>query len=517
MQQLSIAKRLGLLVGLLGLLMLVIGLFGLRGLAATSEGLRTVYEDRTVPMGQLADIEARLLSNRLALATALNQQTPDAQRAAVAEVDGNIAAITKSWEAFMATYLTPEESELAKQFTASRGRFVQEGLKPALAAARAGDGVALRSLMEGPMATLFPAAKKDMEALMALQLRVAKAEYEAAMARYSSTRITSMALIVLALGLGLGLSAYLARGILRELGAEPREAAAVAQAVASGDLSQDVAVRPGDEASLMAQMARMQQSLMQTVALVRGNAESVATASAEIAQGNSDLSQRTEQQASTLQQTAATMEQLGSTVRNNADSARQASELAVNASSVAERGGEVVGQVVETMRGIHESSRKIADIIGVIDGIAFQTNILALNAAVEAARAGEQGRGFAVVAGEVRSLAQRSADAAKEIKTLIGTSVERVEQGSAQVDTAGQTMQQVVASIQRVRDIVGEISSASSEQATGIGQVSDAVSQMDQVTQQNAALVEQSAAAAESLKGQAEQLVHAVASFRLAH
>jgi methyl-accepting chemotaxis protein len=252
------------------------------------------------------------------------------------------------------------------------------------------------------------------------------------------------------------------------------------------------------------------------VGTVRGNAESVATASAQIAQGNQDLSGRTEQQASALQQTAATMEQLGTTVRHNADSAQQANRLAQGASSVAVQGGEVVGKVVSTMQAISDSSRKIGDIIGVIDGIAFQTNILALNAAVEAARAGEQGRGFAVVASEVRSLAQRSADAAKEIKALIGRSVEQVEQGTALVDQAGKTMNDIVGSIQRVSDIVAEIDSASVEQSSGISQVGQAVTQMDQSTQQNAALVEQSAAAAESLRAKAQQLVQLVAVFKLA-
>jgi methyl-accepting chemotaxis protein len=241
----------------------------------------------------------------------------------------------------------------------------------------------------------------------------------------------------------------------------------------------------------------------------------VATASSQIAQGNHDLSQRTEEQASALQQTAATMDELGTTVRTTADSAQQASQLALNASHTASQGGAVVGQVVDTMRGINASSRKISDIIGVIDGIAFQTNILALNAAVEAARAGEQGRGFAVVAGEVRSLAQRSAQAAREIKSLITDSVEQVDKGTALVDQAGTTMTDIVSAIGRVNDIVAEISAASHEQSLGVGQVGTAVTQMDQVTQQNAALVEESAAAAESLRQQADQLVQATAVFKL--
>ena len=290
----------------------------------------------------------------------------------------------------------------------------------------------------------------------------------------------------------------------------------LAESVAAGDLSSKTPAAGRDEiGQLLRALGTMNDSLGHVVSGVRQNAEGVATASAQIAQGNNDLSARTEEQASALEETAASMEQLSSTVRQNADNARQANQLALSASSVAVKGGEVVGQVVTTMNGINASSKKIADIIAVIDGIAFQTNILALNAAVEAARAGEQGRGFAVVASEVRSLAGRSADAAKEIKGLICASVERVEQGTALVDQAGATMTEVVSSIKRLTDIMGEISAASTEQSAGVAQVGEAVAQMDQATQQNAALVEQSAAAAESLKGQAQQLVQAVAVFKL--
>ncbi len=304
--------------------------------------------------------------------------------------------------------------------------------------------------------------------------------------------------------------------ITRSITRPINEAVEVAEAVAAGDLTTVIPITGQDEIGrLLNAMRNMQAGLAQVVASVREGSEGVATASSEIAQGNHDLSSRTENQASALQQTAASMEQLGSTVSQNAGSAQQANALAQSASSIAIRGGEVVGQVVETMKGINDASRKIADIIGVIDGIAFQTNILALNAAVEAARAGDQGRGFAVVASEVRSLAGRSAEAAKEIKQLIGASVERVEQGTLLVDKAGATMTEVVASIQHVTNIMAEISAASSEQSTGVAQVGEAVTQMDHATQQNAALVEQMAAAASSLKGRAQELVQVVAQFKL--
>ena len=319
---------------------------------------------------------------------------------------------------------------------------------------------------------------------------------------------------ILAVGIvvGLILAMKMAKGIAHPL----VSAAKTAERIAAGDLSNHIQVTSTDEVGLLLKsLATMQASLAKLVSSVRQGSEGVATASAEIAQGNNDLSARTEQQASALEETSAAMEELGTTVKQNADSAKTANQLAMNATTVAVKGGGVVAEVVETMKGINESSRKISDIISVIDGIAFQTNILALNAAVEAARAGEQGRGFAVVASEVRSLAGRSAEAAKEIKSLINASVERVERGTTLVDQAGETMTEVVDSIKRVTDIMGEISAASSEQSTGVAHVGEAVRHMDNATQQNAALVEQMAAAASSLKGQAQDLVQLVSVFRL--
>ncbi len=328
---------------------------------------------------------------------------------------------------------------------------------------------------------------------------------------YENSRNITAVLIVLGVVAGVGLGLFISNGVTRPLG----QAVEGARRMSQGDLTVRLQAQGRDEvAQLLQALEEMRGQVAQIVARIRQGADAVSTASAEIAQGNQDLSSRTESQASALEETAASMEELSSTVRQNADNARQGNQLAQNASGVAVQGGEVVAQVVETMRGINDSSRRIADIIGTIDGIAFQTNILALNAAVEAARAGEQGRGFAVVAGEVRNLAQRSAQAAKEIKDLITDSVGRVEQGSAQVDQAGRTMEEVVASIRRVTDIMAEISAASGEQSEGVAQIGEAVQNMDQATQQNAALVEQMAAAATSLRGQSQDLVETVSVFK---
>ncbi|SIT39766.1 Methyl-accepting chemotaxis protein I serine chemoreceptor protein [Paraburkholderia piptadeniae] len=323
-------------------------------------------------------------------------------------------------------------------------------------------------------------------------------------------------IVVLVIGAVISLAMLLIiRNVRASLGGEPQDAARLASRIATGDLTHIVSVRAGDSSSMMAAMNEMQSRLQRAIGEIRQSAESIATATQQIAAGNGDLSQRTEQQAASLQETAASMEELTATVKQNADNARQASGLANNASEIATKGNEVVNRVIRTMTEINDSSRQISEIIGVIEGIAFQTNILALNAAVEAARAGEQGRGFAVVAGEVRSLAQRSATAAKEIKQLIGASVERVNNGYTLVEQAGTTMGDIMQAVRRVTDIMGEIAAASEEQSSGISQVGRAVTQMDEVTQQNAALVEQAAAAASSLQDQAARLRQAIGMFRV--
>ena len=359
---------------------------------------------------------------------------------------------------------------------------------------------------------LFSKAEASLNEIIKLNNGVAEASVKAGGAAVVRSESLMVILALLASAIGIACAAYITRAITQPI----NSAVKVAQTVASGDLTSQIEVHTTEETGQLLQALKdMNSSLVNIVGQVRGGTETIATASSQIASGNLDLSSRTEEQASSLEETASSMEELTSTVRQNADNAQQANQLALSASGVAVKGGEVVGKVVETMDAINDSSRKIVDIISVIDGIAFQTNILALNAAVEAARAGEQGRGFAVVATEVRNLAQRSAAAAKEIKTLIGDSVVAVDAGSKLVAEAGSTMAEIVSSVQRVTDIMAEISLATQEQSSGIDQINQAIGQMDQVTQQNAALVEEAAAAAESLQEQSGQLAGVVSVFKL--
>ncbi|MFP3794992.1 methyl-accepting chemotaxis protein [Paraburkholderia sp. SIMBA_027] len=380
--------------------------------------------------------------------------------------------------------------------------------------ADAGDSGAAdaRALASGASAKSFATAQSLINDDIKLNQQGAEAEVARAKSAYAGAFAWTIGLIALAIALGIVIALVITRSITAPLA----RAVSVAETVARGDLTARIDVTGNDEASqLLSALRHMNERLVDLVARVRTGSEGIATAAAQIAAGNTDLSQRTEEQAASLEETAASMEELTATVKQNADNATQGNTLAGQASSTATRGGEVVGRVVDTMRGISQSSEQVAQIISVIEGIAFQTNILALNAAVEAARAGEQGRGFAVVAGEVRTLAQRSATAAKEIKDLIATSVERVNNGTALVDDAGRTMSEIVQSVRRVADLMGEITAASGEQRTGIEQVSQAVSQMDEVTQQNAALVEEASAAAQSLSTQAGALRELVSVFKV--
>ena len=512
MNNFKISTRLIFLIGILSTLLIAIGSVGLFGISQSNEALKSVYQERLIPTGQIAEIQNLLLRNRLAVAVSLITPNPETINPNTAEVEANIAAIGKISEAYMGSALTAEEAKMAKSFQENRAKFVQQGLRPAVAALRANDIKEANRLVTEMIRPLYQPVGADIEALMKQQLDVAKHEYDQAVARYATIRMASIGSIVAGVLFAFVFGLALVRGISRSL----TQAVDTSNAVAQGDLTHIIDVDGKDEvAQLMSSLSAMKDSLVNIVGQVRGGTDTIASASSQIAAGNLDLSSRTEEQASSLEETAASMEQLTSTVKQNADNARQANQLAVAASGVALKGGSVVSQVVGTMDAINSSSRKIVDIIGVIDGIAFQTNILALNAAVEAARAGEQGRGFAVVAAEVRNLAQRSAAAAKEIKTLIGDSVAKVEEGSQQVTQAGKTMDEIVDSVKRVTDIMAEITAASQEQSAGIEQVNQAITQMDQVTQQNAALVEEAAAAAASLQEQASNLSQVVGVFKL--
>ena len=510
MNQFKISTRLAGLLAALCLLVVLVGAAGLFGMGQSNAGLKSVYDDRVVPLKQIKTVADMYAVNVVDAAHKVRDGalTPAQGQQSVADAR---KAIDANWKAYLSTQLVPEEAQLVERFQPLQAK-ADAATEALVSHFRSGDAAALTAFAAKELYPAIDPLQDVLGKLMQVQLDRAKAEYDRAAASFQTIRALALTAVVLGVALAVLMGGAMIRQISRALGS----AVQITDAVAQGDLTVPIEARGKDEiAQLLGGLTTMRDNLARVVSGVRGNAQGVASASAEIASGNNDLSIRTEQQASALQETAASMEELSSTVKQNADNARQANQLAMSASTVAGQGGDVVSEVVETMKGINDSSKKIADIISVIDGIAFQTNILALNAAVEAARAGEQGRGFAVVAGEVRSLAGRSAEAAKEIKALITASVERVEQGSLLVDKAGVTMTEVVSSIRRVTDIMGEISAASTEQSTGVSQVGEAVMQMDQVTQQNAALVEEMAAAAGSLSQQAQALVGAVAVFKL--
>ena len=512
MNRFKISTRVAALAGLMSLLLVCIGGLGLWGLAQTNHALHSLYQDNLVTTSEMHQIEALLLRNRLALAVA--QVTPDEStiRSSTSAVEANIAAITRIWDGYLARPHSAEETALAQRFTEDRKRFVQEGLLVTVAALRANDLPGAERAVVEKIRPLYAPVGEAIAALIKRQFEAAHKAADDADTSYSVIRTTAIASILAGLLFAAVFATALVRGIARSLG----HAIDVAQTIAQGDLTQPVKAQGQDEAAqVLHALGAMQQQLTGIVTEIRDGGESLASASAQISSGNNDLANRTEQQASALEQTAAAMEQLNATVQQNADNARQAQQLSASASAVAVKGGEVMGQVVSTMHEIHTSSGKIADIIGVIDSIAFQTNILALNAAVEAARAGDQGRGFAVVASEVRALAGRSADAAKEIKTLITSSVERVGKGTELVNTAGATMQEAVTAIQRVTTLMTDISAATAEQSSGMGQIGEAVQHLDQTTQQNAALVEELSAAARSLQDQAQSQVETIAIFTL--
>lgn len=512
LQGLSIKSRLMFVIAFLCLLLIGTGIFGLNSLNRVNASLKTVYENRLVSMGQL-DLMVRALNRlRYSVASAADDTSPDAIDAKLARLKEDLAEGDKAWIDYSAAAMTPEEKAEASQFVGSYQKFFTEAVQPALAAMQARDAARIAMLVHGPMEALYPPVQDGLNALIAIQMDVGKREYENSQNAYTTVRFLSL----VTMAAGVLVATVIGWWLIRAISLPLDDAVGVAQRVARGDLTQTIDVKSRNETGRLLQALKdMNLSLIAMVSEVRDSSETIEAASKQIAGGNLELSARTESQAASLEETASSIEQLTSTVRLNADNARQADGLARCASEVAARGGAAMLRVIETMTWIDESSKRIVEIIGVIDGIAFQTNILALNAAVEAARAGDQGRGFSVVASEVRGLAQRSATAAKEIKTLIDDSVVKVDAGGRLVDEAGMTMTEVVASIRRVADIMGEITVASQEQSEGIEQINRAVMQMDEAIQQNSAMVEEAAAAAGSLRGQAAHLAHVVAAFRL--
>ena len=498
-------------------LFLVTGIAVYQQLTSNRTSIEVMLDTNLVRANSLDDAASDLLRARVVLLAAhsalLEGKSLDTTASNMQRMDSYVTKATGQIEAARKLPETsPQGKPLFEAALAAYDVYVREAIGPMIAAIRAGDAKEAGRINQekvSPLGTKFTQANQQyVDFADEVGQRVARDSA----ARINTAIVFLICLLVVVAALVVGLYVVFGRAVFRPL----HEAGRLFDRIASGDLTNRIEQRGNNEIGVLyGAVKRMQDSLARTVSAVRLGVEEIHTGSREIAAGNIDLSSRTEQQAASLEETAASMDELSSTVKNNADSSRSAAQLAMAASEVATRGGQAVGDVVGTMRGIADSSHRISDIVGVIDGIAFQTNILALNAAVEAARAGEQGKGFAVVASEVRALAQRSAAAAKEIKGLIDDSVQKVSVGSDQVEAAGATMQEIVTSVRRVADIINEISSASEEQSQGIEQVNQAVSQMDSVTQQNAALVEEAAASAASLETQAQRLRDAVAVFKL--
>src|SRR5450830_273893 len=514
LRQLKIGARLGLAFALVLLLLSLLGGFGIYQMSQTNFYAKDLGTNWLPSVKVLGDVRATFNEARRASLRHVLETSPEgkqAQRQLYEQaVNTKLPKLFALYEPMIASSEEKQAYEKIRSGWSEHAALDKKQIE--LSDGSENDLIPARKLAVGDAAQSFSAVMAALTKDVEINIAGADNATAAAATSYQQALIVSSSVIVITLLLGALLAVMVTRSITQPL----TIGVSVAEAVAQGDLTSKFDIQGRDEpADLLRSLQHMNDRLVDIVGQVRLSSDSIATGSAEIATGNADLSQRTEQQASNLEETAASMEELNSTVKTNADTAQQASRLATDATQAAEQGGAVVGRVVATMQDISASSKKISDIIGVIDGIAFQTNILALNAAVEAARAGEQGRGFAVVASEVRSLAGRSAEAAKEIKSLISASVETVESGTVLVDEAGKTMTDIVNSVQRVSDIIGEITGAAAEQSQGIGEVNQAIVQLDQMTQQNASLVEQSAAAAESLREQAQRLAEVVGTFKI--
>ena len=496
------------------------GVIGIQGILKASEmnDMATrLYERETIGLSHVAEANVQLLAASRSIRSAiLSYDLADRERH-LKERSERVRNVYQELEKAAPTFFSDSGRALIQQTLQAVRAFEAEAkqVEQALARESIDDKKTSTEMLFTSLRPLADQADSLMTQLVDRKRANAQDLNRATDETYANIRLTLISVTLLGIAVGIAIGVFLSRDLTAQLGGEPKDVAKAANDIATGDLSNEIDASQAKPGSVVHAMAQMQVSLREVVSLVRSSSDNIATGANQISAGNADLSQRTEEQATNLEETAASMEELSSTVRANSETANHAAHLAQSAKDVALQGGEASQKVVQVMQEIDASSRQIAEIIGVIDSIAFQTNILALNAAVEAARAGEQGRGFAVVAGEVRTLAQRSADAAKEIKKLINDSVQKVQTGGTLVNEAGMTIQQIVDRVQQVTTLITDINSATQEQTAGIAQVSDAVSQLDQVTQQNAAMVEEAASAADSLNQQAQQLVKAVATFKL--
>ena len=513
LKNISIKLRLILTMSFMGVMLIIGGMMGVTGLHSSNDKMQNMYENQMPSSDAINVMMTRLLQARAAINRVAMRPNEDNAEATLKRAENFYVQSDEAWKKYLALPVeTAEEKKLSDDVTEKRDQYLKEANTALIGALRAGKVDEAEQLLLQRMSPLYQNLQKSSDALIDLQMKNAATAYEESQKYFSLFQMAAIGGILAGL-LVVAISAFF---LIRAINQPLEEMLKHFDAISAGDLTTRIEVKSKNEMGmLMSGLQKMQLRLTETVSRVREGSVTISAATTQIAAGNMDLSSRTEQQAASLEETASSMEELTSTVKQNEDNARQANQMAISASAVAVKGGSVVSEVVDTMGSIDASAKKIVDIIGVIDGIAFQTNILALNAAVEAARAGEQGRGFAVVASEVRSLAQRSAAAAKEIKTLIDDSVGKVDAGSKLVAQAGVTMKEVVDSVKHVTDIMSEILAASQEQSAGIEQVNTAISQMDQVTQQNAALVEEAAAAAASLEDQAASLSATVSVFKV--